>query len=716
MAFTPEQEQKLQKFLDMLDESSRNRSQNTLIKSLQDQAEQVLKVNKNFSSMGPVLSGLGSTVTKVTSDLVKGVGKAAEELTRNIMSDAIGFRTAGSYMKSMIGLFVGTVTSVSDMLGKIGTTVGTSMNKGLAVAGLALQGLGKAASAAASVLGQMAGVVIDIVVQSMEGLTRTFFDVSRAGGVFGGGMNDLAALARQAGLSIAATGKLITENSEALARSGISVTGASRIAISTLASGGNQLKSSLFGLGFALEDHAGVVAQAMANMTAAGDPFRANTPETVQATTELAKNMRLMANYTGEDLKRKQEEANQYKRYLTLQRVLLNMEPTQRQNFMQKFSLLTEQERKNALDVMEFGQIINRTGAAMAGSNAEYASYQRGLVDNLMNTNVGLEQFERDRAQVLPGLIRGIAEDRSLAAAQVAGVGGIAGDMVKGLGDIGYLLGNRTVQGLETAASDVGQAGKGVTGLTAVVFDASKAMMKFKSDLEQIAIGLAPKFNEMFASMTQLIQAITPLAVGAFNLMTETIKKSLPVLEAGMKGVSQVESDTVRDTAGYGGTALGALGGALTGKGLGMLVAKGLSLIPHPAAKILGGLMELGLTAGGAVIGGVQGKETSEGLFDMLKGMWGGGKAIGGPVVPNKAYLVGEQGPEMFRPGSSDDIISNNQLRSMSSKTDMLLAELKQIMQEQAALTKQIIETHQDGTEVMRDMRNINQQMLNNQY
>jgi hypothetical protein len=114
----------------------------------------------------------------------------------------------------------------------------------------------------------------------------------------------------------------------------------------------------------------------------------------------------------------------------------------------------------------------------------------------------------------------------------------------------------------------------------------------------------------------------------------------------------------------------------------------------------------------GRLAGGLLGAATGFDLGDYIFGK----RAYGGPVIPNKPYLVGEQGPELFRPGAAGDIVSNNQLRSASSKTDMLLAELKQIMQEQAALTKQIIETHQDGTEVMRDMRNINQQMLNNQY
>jgi SLT domain-containing protein len=38
------------------------------------------------------------------------------------------------------------------------------------------------------------------------------------------------------------------------------------------------------------------------------------------------------------------------------------------------------------------------------------------------------------------------------------------------------------------------------------------------------------------------------------------------------------------------------------------------------------------------------------------------GKAVGGPVNMGQTYLVGEEGPELFTPGSSGAIIPNNRL------------------------------------------------------
>lgn len=55
------------------------------------------------------------------------------------------------------------------------------------------------------------------------------------------------------------------------------------------------------------------------------------------------------------------------------------------------------------------------------------------------------------------------------------------------------------------------------------------------------------------------------------------------------------------------------------------------------------------------------------GLGDIYKGfdlgaIFGGGKALGGPVSSGRAYLVGERGPELFMPPTSGNIVPNNQL------------------------------------------------------
>lgn len=48
-------------------------------------------------------------------------------------------------------------------------------------------------------------------------------------------------------------------------------------------------------------------------------------------------------------------------------------------------------------------------------------------------------------------------------------------------------------------------------------------------------------------------------------------------------------------------------------------------------------------------------------------GKFGGARAMGGPVAASTAYLVGEQGPELFIPNSAGQIIPNGELPMASS-------------------------------------------------
>ena len=56
-----------------------------------------------------------------------------------------------------------------------------------------------------------------------------------------------------------------------------------------------------------------------------------------------------------------------------------------------------------------------------------------------------------------------------------------------------------------------------------------------------------------------------------------------------------------------------------------------------------GGLLALGLSALGSLLGGSP------------------GRATGGPVSPGRAYMVGERGPELFVPTSSGAVVAPNQ-------------------------------------------------------
>lgn len=62
------------------------------------------------------------------------------------------------------------------------------------------------------------------------------------------------------------------------------------------------------------------------------------------------------------------------------------------------------------------------------------------------------------------------------------------------------------------------------------------------------------------------------------------------------------------------------------------------------------------LAAVNAMGGGGSGS-LGDAIAAVLSGMFGGGRADGGPVLPGGAYLVGERGPEVFRPHAAGEIV-----------------------------------------------------------
>ena len=50
------------------------------------------------------------------------------------------------------------------------------------------------------------------------------------------------------------------------------------------------------------------------------------------------------------------------------------------------------------------------------------------------------------------------------------------------------------------------------------------------------------------------------------------------------------------------------------------------------------------------------GGDLGSALAQALSGAFRGGRADGGPVVPGGGYLVGERGPEVFRPASAGEV------------------------------------------------------------
>lgn len=93
-------------------------------------------------------------------------------------------------------------------------------------------------------------------------------------------------------------------------------------------------------------------------------------------------------------------------------------------------------------------------------------------------------------------------------------------------------------------------------------------------------------------------------------------------------------------------------------------IAQAISDVQIAIASLTGGLSAWGGVAdnAGAAVGMVTSGQVSPGDFlgalgNAIAMEFGGGRALGGPVNPHQFYLVGENGPELFVPGSSGTVV-----------------------------------------------------------
>ena len=93
-------------------------------------------------------------------------------------------------------------------------------------------------------------------------------------------------------------------------------------------------------------------------------------------------------------------------------------------------------------------------------------------------------------------------------------------------------------------------------------------------------------------------------------------------------------------------------------------LAEGLDELPGKFAKVLQELAAQALAAEiFEILGSLGGGGSAEGGFiNALIGAFGGGRQSGGTVSPDRSFLVGEAGPELFVPPTGGQIVPNSQM------------------------------------------------------
>lgn len=242
--------------------------------------------------------------------LVNGAIKSVKTLVTDLQDGSSGVRLASNMMGNAIDVTQqqtkAALSAISD-LGIAAAVLGKGRFKWLgAGASLLAEGLGFVTDKSA----ELAKFGIDVLAKEVEKTVKVFNQSSAAGALFANGMTGMRNAAYASGLRLDQFANVIKNNSSVLAETGLSVGEAVR----RMGDVGRVIRSSgiqenLLKLGYGYEEQAELVAQVMADMRRTGTLATATNPQIAQATERYANNLRVISDITGEDAKRRTEQA-----------------------------------------------------------------------------------------------------------------------------------------------------------------------------------------------------------------------------------------------------------------------------------------------------------------------------------------------------------------------------------------------------------------------
>lgn len=639
--------------------------------------------------------------------------QGAGSFVKGLQSGGTGIDLAAGLMSTSAEMAGQTSRALGDAMGTAGQTMMTSTNPRLKALGAIASVVGPALGSLGEGASKLAKFGIDVLSKEVEKTVKAFHDASSSGALFAGGMTELRDTAGAAGLTVDQFANVLKANSETISAAGMGVSeGSKRIGLA-LNAGGSQMKTQLQKLGFGFEEQAGLVADTMALMRQSGKA--ALPPEQVAAETQkYAENLRTISAITGEDAKKKMEQVKQQANQLAFQQKLAQLGPEQRAATLRAMTNMSDLERKNFMDMVNFGTVINKEGAAaqamsqgLTDSVSEsYAAFQQGQLDDTKQRQISAAHGKAIKQDLLG--------NEAIAAAGAAGVGGLAQALSESMGKELEFRNKFTPEAIAAGEAGVEGQKNATDKLTESVTGAEQAAQNLKLALQDTLTPAIGQFAEVSKAMLGEVQKM--LKEAGIKSGTE------PPEEKGFIGKSLdwlKDSKAISTSLAVGGTAamIGGAGASATGVG---------AIAGIPLATIGGVMSGLGMLAGamGFAKGGVAtgpdsgyltklhgnelivpltdaggpkpGTEGFDGLMNMVSGLFN--TKDKGETTP---------APKEAAPSSSsiDSLMSALMASKDSGSTDELL-------KEQNELLKQALSKYEDMLSAMEDNANMTEKLL----
>jgi hypothetical protein len=371
--------------------------------STDDEERRLLKAKKREVEIQAGWENTKRATVNFASSLVttgytfaKDLAGVTKDIVTNLTQSGSDTRLFTGLFSSGIKILTSAAQAAGGVFGSLGGVVGNLV--GIVFPGLGkvisslLGGLGKAFGAVVGVVGGVAVGAFEMLTAQIDSYVKSFQGLNRAGAAFAGGLGDMLKTAHQGGLTLEQFSRVVSENANNIAAAGLGVTEGSRRLSKALAQGGAEMQRRLLNLGYSVEEQAGLVAETMRSMAGMAGPLKASDREVAIQTEKYAQNLRLIASITGEDAKKKMEQARQDMMNLRFQQQLNKLTGEQRTQVEQAMAAAPAAARKMAIEIANTGTIITPALAVLANSSPEMKRLAEMLADGAKTGNASVGQ------------------------------------------------------------------------------------------------------------------------------------------------------------------------------------------------------------------------------------------------------------------------------------------------------------------------------------
>jgi hypothetical protein len=583
-------------------------------------------------------------VTSFTGKVLGNFGTALSTIVKSYQGGSNDISMATSATSAAFGAIGSTSTLAGDTLKGLGETAGvaatgTGRFAGAAkIASVALTAIGSATSFFGKVVTGINRDVLPILNTELINGFNNFNAINASGAIFADGLTGMVNAAAGGELTLSEFNDVLKSSSPALASLGIGVTDAAKqMGAVGMVMRREGITASLKNLGLTAKEQSEAVASTMAQMRQGGNRFAASDEVVAAQTQKYAENLKIIAAITGEDAKKQEAKVRDEANRLAFQQAIAGKSAEEQSNILDAMKNMSDAQRKAFEETVVFGQAVTPASAALMQQSEGFANIVRTAANDFQSGTLDATKMRQTQADFGEQATRDLINNRGIAMAGFAGVGGLAEQLEGIMGQELQFRKNFTAEAIAAAEKGAKSAETTTDPLTKSMETAAEAGRKLSQSIQ----------DNFFK------EDILKKYADAVTLTTSVISNAIQGFTSGTTGGGTGSNLSMS------GAAQGAMNGAMIGA---MIPILGETGIPEIVGGLIGAAIGSGILDGAArsqaSLNNIANPNSDQNIATQLAAAGSGG--ANGMIAsgPTSGYLAKLHGTEAVLPSDLTDMLT----------------------------------------------------------